>query len=784
MRRKIWWGAVLGAAAGAAIVWLSNQRQPRRAGRVRLPGLSGKVEVLRDRWGVPHIYAQSLWDLFYALGYVQAQDRLWQMDFYRRMATGSMAEIVGEAALPIDRLVRRVGFHRAASQEWDSLDDESRRLLDAYSSGINAYLATGPLPLECLILRYRPKPWQSLDSLAIARFIAWSLSGNWDQELVRIWTIERFGPEVMRQLEPSYPPGRPVVVPPGETSKGLSLDLSSEYEAAKAYWPPMSNNWVVAGTKTATGKPLLANDPHLPLALPPIWYEVHMEAPGLRVYGVCLPGLPAIIIGHNDRIAWGVTAAMADQDDLFLEELDSQDPSRYRSAEGWARGEVVREEIRVRGRKEPVVEEVLITRHGPIITPAIPGEERPLALQTVCARGDIPFARAILGLMCASSWEEFRQALSHWPAPALNFIYADVDGNIGYQLAGKVPRRRQGHGLVPAQGWTGQHEWDGFVPFDELPSAFNPPQGWLASANNQVAPEGYPHFLSLIYADSPRIERIVQMLSEKKRLSISDFQAMQNDLLSLPGRELARHLLSLSTTDPWCRRAQSFLKAWDGTLAADSVAATIVEVTFAHLVQRALEEKLGAWADFFLGKPIHPLRQGLAFFIGAASWLLRLMKECPDWFRDASWEQVVEEAWREAIAFLRQRLGDDMSRWQWGRLHSLTLRHPLGAVPALGFFFNRGPFPLGGDMNTVAQAAFIPYLGYEVNSFAVSWRMIVDLSDFNRSLGVHPGGQWEQPWSRHYADQLRLWLRGEYHPLLWDREEVQRHLESKLVLEP
>jgi len=776
------YGALVAAAVLGVGVLLVRATHPRRAGKMRLPGLTHAVEVLRDRWGVPHIYAESLWDLFLALGFVQAQDRLWQMDFHRRLATGTLAEILGEKALPLDRLVRRVGIHRAAAREWEGLEGEERHLLEAYAAGVNAYIASGPPPLESILLRYRIRPWSPADSIAWARFMAWSLSGNWDQELVRLWIIERFGAETMAELEPTYPPGKPVVVPPGATSTGPGPGLGDDYSLPLA-GHPMSNNWVVDGHKSATGRPLLANDPHLALVMPSLWYEVHLESPELRVAGVSLPGLPAIIIGHNQRIAWGVTAAMADQDDLYLEELDPHHPTRYRWKDGWEEGQLLREEIRVRGRGQPVVEEVLVTRHGPIITPCISGEERPLALRSVCIE-EIPFAKGIMGIMRAQSWEEFRQALFYWPAPALNFVYADVDGNIGYQLAGSIPRRRRGHGIVPMPGWTGEFEWEGFVPFQQLPWALNPPTHWIASANNQVALADYPHFLSATYADSPRIERIVQMLGEKERISVADCQRMQNDLLSLPGQELVRRILSLRPTDPWCQRAQSFLKVWDGTLAADSVAAAIVEVCFVHLVRKALEEKVGAWADFLLGKPVHPIREGPAFFMGAASWLLRKMEERPDWFRDRTWQEVMTEALKEATEELRRRLGDDMSRWQWGRLHRQAFRHPLGQMQALAPLFNRGPYPIGGDMNTVAQSAFIPHRGYDATSFAVSWRMIVDLADFNRSLGVLPGGQWGQPGSRHYADQLPLWLRGEYHPMLWDRQAVEGNVESRLVLEP
>ncbi len=777
--------AAVGVGAAALAYRLLSGRQPAGRRQLRLVGLREPVEVLRDRWGVPHIYARNLWDLFFVLGYLQARDRLWQLDFYRRLATGTLAEVMGEAALEYDRLMRRVGIGRVARRDVDRLQPQVREALEAFAAGVNAWLASGTLPVECLVLRYRPQPWQVADSTAIGRFIAWTLSGNWDREVLRAWLLERFGPETLAELEPQYPLGKPLVLPPGASSRSPGPELRREFRelALAVVGGGLSNNWVVDGSKSVTGKPLLANDPHLPLSIPCIWYEAHLEAPGLRAAGVCLPGLPAIIIGHNQRIAWGVTAAMVDQDDLYIERLDPSDPSRYQFQGRWEQGEVVREEIRVRGREEPVVEEVLVTRHGPIISPCLPGVDRPLALRSVCLE-ERDFAGGLLALMQAEDWEGFRSALRGWVSSVLNFVYADVDGNIGYQMAGLVPVRRKGLGLAPAPGWTGEYEWEGYLPFEELPHSFNPPSHWLATANNKVVDDDYPHFLSAEYVDSPRIERIVQVLTSRQALSSEDFRALQTDLQSLPGQELAKLILSLEPRDPWARRAQTFVGAWDGSLHPESIAAAIVQAFFVHLVKRALEEKVGAMADFLLGRPVHPLRDAGHFFIDSASWLLRKMQERPDWFPGRTWREVAEQALVDAVRDLRRRLGDDMTRWQWGRLHRLVLRHPLGQVRALAPIFNRGPYPVGGDANTVAQAAYLPYDGYEVVSFAASWRMIVDLADFNRSLGVIPGGQSGNPASRHYTDQLQLWLQGEYHPMPWDREQVEKHVESRLHLTP
>lgn len=802
MLRRLMAGLLVSGMVGAgAALFMLRRPLPRARGREVVGGLRSRVEIVRDRWGIPHIYARNLPDLFFAVGYAQAQDRLWQMDYHRRLASGTLSEVLGEPALEADRLVRRIGLRRAAERDWREAMDEERMALEAFAAGVNAYLERCRLPLEFTFLRYRPQQWHPVDTLAFATFMSWSLTGNWDTEILRSWAIERFGPEMMAVLEPGYPPGGPLIVPPGAEARGCGPDLMEDYRQAVIAMAgrAMSNNWVVDGEKSTTGKPLLANDPHLPITMPSIWWEMHLESPELRAAGAGLPGTPGVMIGHNHRIAWGVTAALADGDDLYVEKLNPEDPRQYEYQGRWVDGQVVREEIRVRGRARPVVEEVLITRHGPVISPAIAGERRILALRTVALE---PWhqTQAQLMLMRAGSWEEFREALRLWPASSLNFVYADVDGNIGYQMAGLVPIRAKGYGVVPAPGWTGEYEWTGFVPFDELPSLYNPSTHWVASANNKVAEEDYPHFLSAEWIDCFRQRRIVEMLEAKPKLSREDFKAMQGDLVSLSARELVPLLLEITPRDEWSRRALNFLRVWDYTLAPDSVAACIFEVFFTHLVRRTLEEKVGTWTDFFMGRGIHLLRPRSPFFYNAASWLLRTMRERPDWFaghgavaasKRASrssdrqgWREAMEEALASAVAELRRLLGDDMSRWQWGRLHTQTFPHPLGQVRALSRILNRGPIPIGGDANTVCQAAFSPYHGYDANSWSASYRQIIDLADFNRSLAVLPSGQSGHPGSRHYSDMIEMWRRLEYHPMPWDRGEVMKQARGRLVLVP
>jgi len=781
--------ALVGAATGAVAYAYFRRSLPPRRGVRRLAGLNAAVEVIRDRWGVPHVFAQSAQDALFAQGYAQAQDRLWQMELGRRLASGRLSEIFGPETVEADRLLRRVGLHRAAQTEVIRASPESLSYLEAYAAGVNAFLeAVGRrLPPEFLILRFRPEPWTPADSLAIGKYVAWMLSGNWDTEIVRSWVVERLGPEVAAQVEPLYPAGLPVIVPPGTQSAGLGLPLLDELRKVEELAGTRgggSNNWVVDGSRSATGKPLLANDPHLPLQMPSIWYEVHLKGGDLNVAGVALPGVPGVIIGHNQRIAWGVTATMTDGDDLFLERINPDNPRQYEYKGVWVDGDLLREEIAVRGQAEPVVEEVLVTRHGPVIGPAIPGENRVLAMRTT-ATEPTQQARAVSALNLAGNWQEFREALRLWRAPPQNFVYADVEGNIGYQLAGLVPRRAKGYGLVPSPGWTGEYDWMGFIPFDELPFTANPESHYVVTANNQIADNDYPHFLSAEYADGYRAQRIAQLLDAKDKHSVEDFRAIQGDVYSIPARELAEQMLALQPANEDAQRALNFVRVWDGRVTADSVAATIVEAFYLDLLRRTLGEKLGPLTEYFLGKEVHPAIPDGSYFGRCTSWLLRLVREQPaGWFPGRAWHEVMEQSLTDAVEEMRQQLGDDMSRWTWGRIHYVPFEHVLGRVWALRPVFNRGPVPLGGDMNTVAAACYLGARPWAVYSYAASYRQIIDLSDFNRSLAIVPGGQSGHPASRHYADMIGPWARGDYHPLPFDRAEVERHAGGRLTLTP
>ena len=786
------------------VLTLLDRALPITQGRMAVPGLEGQVTVTRDRWGVPHIYAENLSDLFFAQGYVHAQDRLWQMELNRRIGSGRLAEIFGEVALDTDRFIRTVGFRRAAEADLEVLDEETRSALEAYAAGVNAFLAEKqPLPLEFTILRFKPEPWTPLDSLTWGKVMAWNLSINWDTEILRARFIDKLGVERAAELEPMYPENNPAVVPSEVDYGRLSTRILEQYRQAAGWLGTSgagvgSNNWVVDGTKSVTGKPLLANDPHLALQMPSIWYENHLVGDGIEVTGASFPGAPGVIIGHNAAIAWGVTNGFPDVQDLYVEKLNPENPHQYEYQGAWHDAVVAREEIHVKGRAEPVIEEVVITRHGPIISGIVPpaegeGEDTPpLALRWTALEPSTLF-RAVMSLQRASNWEEFTAALRYWDVPAQNFVYADAEGNIGYYLAGRVPIRAKGMGLVPVPGWTGEYEWTGWIPFEELPHTFNPPQHYVATANNRVVGDDYPYFITVEWMNGYRARRICDLLESKEKLAAEDFAAMHMDFYSIPGRELARYLAELEPEDEQARRAVELIRAWDFNLTADSVAGTIFEAVQLQLLRLAFADKLGPeLAEHYLGSGFHPMLSATNAYLGrSAVLLLRLLEnETSPWFADAesgqprTRDEFLLLALEKAIAELRAALGEDMNRWQWGRLHQATFAHPLGQVKPLNLIFNRGPFPIGGDTDTVHQAAFIPNEPYAVKSWCASYRQIVDVSDWGRSLAIHTNGQSGQPGSRHYADMIPLWRNGEYHPMLWERAQVEAAAEDTLVLVP
>jgi len=647
------------------------------------------------------------------------------------------------------------------------------------------------LPLEFAILGFKPAPWTPLDSLVWGKLMCWDLSGNWETELLRAELVDKLGEEKVQELLPPYPDEGPFIIPSEVRSyAGLSTDILDEYARVEALlnWGGAgigSNNWVVDGTKTTTGRPLLADDPHLGLGIPSIWYEMGLHGGGLDVVGASFPGVPLIIIGHNQRIAWGVTNVRPDVQDLYIEKIHPANPYQYEYQGQWKDMEVIQEEIKVKGRDEPVVVEVRLTHHGPIINDVVESlkdSPRVLAFRWTALEGG-PLFQSVYMLNQARNWEEFREALRHWVVPAQNFVYADVEGNIGYQTPGNIPIRAKGQGLVPVPGWTGEYEWTGYIPFDELPSAYNPPTHFIATANNKVVPDDYPYFISYEWSAPYRARRIVQLLTTRDKLSIQDFRQIQADTYSIPGEKLVPYLLDLEPQGTLEEQAMEQLRAWDFRNEIDRPGAAIFEVFYLQLVENTFADELGEdlFEDYLDRGEFHHMA------------LERLMEQVNSpWFDDVNTaevegrDEIVRRSFQEAIAYLSDRFGDTPSRWAWGQLHTMTFVHnPLGrsGIAPLEMLFNRGPVPARGSGYTVDAASFD-----ETEPFAmthgVSYRQIIDLSDWENSLFIHTTGQSGHPLHKHYADMIESWQAVEYHPMRFDRASIEADKEGVLVLRP
>jgi penicillin amidase len=780
-------------------IYLFRRSLPQMNGNVRVPGLTAPIEVLRDEWGVPHIYAANQDDLFFAQGYVHAQDRLWQMEMNRRLCNGTLSELFGGIALDTDRLLRTLGFRRAAEQDLTVTSAATRHALETYARGVNAFLAQNShrLPPEFLLLGCKPAPWQPLDTIVWAKYMGWGLSANWDMELLRAAFIGKLGENKAAQLEPENVPGNPSILPPA-VFRQVAKTMLEQFRAAKTFLPPIglrgaSNNWVVDGTKTTTGKPLLANDPHLPILLPGIWYEVHLVAPDFESTGVSFPGAPGVIIGHNREIAWGFTNAFPDVQDLFVEKPNPSNPREFEFRGKWEPATVVREEIRVKGRTEPHVEEIVVTRHGPIINRIAPVAESapPLALRWV---GHEPgrLMDAVMKMNRARNWNEFTDAVRDWTLPSQNMVYADRAGNIGYYQPGLIPIRAKGMGATPVPGWTGEYEWAGWIPHEELPHAFNPTQHLIATANNQVVGADYKHFLALDYSNGNRAARITALLTEKIKLTPDDFARMHLDFYCAPAKKFIAHLGGLTPHDPFQVRALDALRNWDGCLTADSVAGGIYKTMEYFALRRVYADKLGELADYFIGVGFHPVIMPITMYYDRSLVTLEqlLEQEHSEWYTDAatgqarSRDEILALALSDAVAALRQHLGDHMTRWTWGNQHHVDYHHTLGAQKPLDRIFNRPSRSIGGDPNTICQVAFVPHIPVQHAHFAPSWRQIIDLADWDNSRAVHTPGQSGHPASKHYDDMIDPWLRGEYHALLWSRAHVEQHAVARLALEP
>jgi penicillin amidase len=754
-------------------------RLPLTRGTLILPGLHAPVTIRRDRYGIPHIEAQDDHDAWFGMGFCQAQDRAFQLELRLRTQRGTLSELFGEATLGIDRLSRRIGFVDSSRKQLPVLDDEARGQIEAFVMGINAGLFAGSPKAapEFALLRATPTPWLPEDVLGQGKLLSFLLIGNWDVELARYKILTADGPQALRDLDPTpYPDDHPVAI--SGTAAGPAIDrLSEDIEQFLSFAGAGggSNAWVVSGARTASGRPILANDPHLEAAMPPHWYLAQIRTPDWAVAGAALIGAPAIGAGHNGYAAWGVTAGLVDTVDLFIEDV-GPDGRSVRRGEGYEPCDLRREVIKVRGRS-PVTEDVLVTPRGPVIGPALAGEVGAISMRAVWL--DARPARGFLFAHKARSFEAFRAEFAQWPLLSQNVVYADESGRIGWQLVGEVPVRRKGWGTLPLPGADPETGWqDEGVPFESMPYVVDPESGYLATANNKPArDEEKAPFLGVDWLDGYRAGRITAALGHRDDWDLDSTARLQLDELSLPWREIGDIISGLPAVDADALLAQRLLGEWDGVVSADSPAASVYERFLRNTARRIARARAPNSAEWALGRGFTDLLTGTTFTGGRSSRVVRRIKQQPNGWFD-SWQDELLGALVDAVQGLRRDHGQRVEDWAWGKVRPITLPHPFGRVKALAPVFNRGPFPWGGDGDTVSQA------GGNDPVVIASLRFVVEVGDWENARFVLPGGQSGNPFSPHYDDMLPLWQRGEGVPIAFSQEAVYDASVEALRLEP
>ena len=769
--------------AGGLTLWL-GQEQPRHAGSASLPGLDRPVEVLRDADAVPHIFAANEADAYYALGYVHAQDRLWQMESMRRLGSGRLAELFGtrfgDWTLRLDRLTRTLGFHRRAQESYALLSPEAKRALEAYAKGVNAYIATRAeaLPIEFQLLRHEPEPWKPADSLVWGKLMALQLAGNYREELARARLAQTLSVQQVRDLYPDDPPGSPVTLAAG--LEGLRFDKAESLLAPPLGFDLASNEWVLAGSRTATGKPILANDPHLGLEAPVLWYLARIVTPTHTITGATAPGMPFHALAHNGQVAWGFTNTHSDVQDLFVERVDARDSDRYLTPQGSEPFTTRTEIIKVSGHADEVLS-VRETRHGPVISElegvggASPGHV--LSLAWAGLREPDTTADALYRLNHARSAAEVRAALARHVTPQQNVVYADTAGSIGFIVPGLAPVRRRGDGTLPVPGWDGEHDWAGFIPFEALPQTVNPPSGQVVNANNAVVGPGYPYQLAAHWPEPLRAARIQQMLTGGA-FSVDDVAAQQLDVTSLAAKELLPLMTAVQATEGTAAEAAGMLKAWDGRMDRTRPEPLIFEAWFRALNRALFGDELGPLFGEFFWQQTQTVKHALT--------------SRPAWCDDVTTPKaetcadVLRASLDTALAELSSRHGPKPGAWRWGAEHVAALPHPLlSRLPLVGRWFGLA-VETDGDSFTVNRGttrfsdAAAPY----AHVHGAGYRAVYDLADLANSRYVIATGQSGNPLSPHWGDFVERWRDGGTVRMAGDRDTLAKAGAQILTLKP
>jgi penicillin G amidase len=826
--------ALIAVALWGAFTWFTRQAFPQTSGNIKIDGIQSPVEIVRDEHGVAHIYAQNSADLFFAQGYVHAQERFWQMEFQRRVGSGRLSEIFGENTLETDIYLRHYGFTELAAQAYELMDPDTQKIVDAYTAGINAYIgrrSPARLGLEFALLGVQGvtwdiEPWTQADALIWSEMMIFDQAGDANDDLNNLQRWAALGSEKYMDMRPDYRSDRPVIIPSEEldylketeTAQSAPLGqaeidylLSFIQQRGRTGLAPQqlvdlgflgtagSNSFVVSGDLTATGKPLLANDPHMGVNMPALWYEIGMHCVEKSTdcpysfRGFSLPGVPGILIGHNDRIAWGLTNASFDAEDVFIERINPQNPNQYEVNGEWIDMEIRREEIQVRGQAEPVNIQVRSTRNGVIVSDRMvdnlpfsyqDGEPVFYALSFAwTALEPIQSAQAVFMVNKAQNWEEFVDALQYFDAGKQNWVYADVDGNIGYIMPGKVPVRAGGDGSLPVPGWTDEYIWTGFVPYDQAPRAFNPAQGFIATANNpQVRTENYPFNLGVFHDRGQRAQRITEMIqSDPDGVSLADMIAIQTDNKSLSAMEIIPYLNDLSFDNPVLVSARDRLQTWDGQMGMDSPEAALFNIFWVHLVQGTYADQLPE--DLMLSGESYTsdMVYGILEKPTSAWWD---DKNTPDVAEDRDF--ILEQAFEQAYAEGTEQFSEDLNTWRWGDLHTITFRNAtLGnsGISLIENIFNRGPFPTNGSESVVQKTCWSINSPYAVRCIP-ALRQVVDLSNLSNSRVIHSVGQSGHPMHPQYDNFIEDWRFFRYHPSNWTRADAQATKHEVLTLQP
>lgn len=768
---------------------LITHPHPQLEGNLTSHLLIDTVYVYRDENGIPHIFAKNEHDLYFALGYVTAQDRLWQMDLSRRIASGRLSEIFGIETIEIDILFRTLGLNETAQKMQKYLSEKSIEILKSYTDGVNYFIQThkGNYPVEFKLLGYEPEPWSITDCLLITRLMAWQLNFAWWTEPVFTEILAKVGEEKFEKIIPEYPANAPLILKRYLIPTGKFVDANIKFREifGKLSDGIGSNSWVISGKISKTGKPMLANDPHLPYSLPSIWYQVHLNNGEIDVVGVNIPGTPGIVIGRNNYIAWGLTNVMLDDADFYIEKIDTAN-KKYLYDGNWLPLNEREEIIQVKNKREYKFK-VLSTHRGPIIsdvyeisfTEYFPKPEARFITTSAISMqwtGNLISDEilAFYKINHAKNWDEFKEGLKLFTVPAQNFIYADTLGNIGYYCAGRIPIRKNLNPILINPGDKTDYDWIGFVPFNHLPNLLNPPENFIATANNKVVSDDYPYYISYLWEPESRAVRINEFLSSREKFDLNDFKNLQLDYFSHYAKELTPFIISafsgFDVNDNFVKEAVGYLKNWNFNFTRDDVATTIFNAFIVAMLKNTFEDELGSELYkrfvFYSGVPLRILAQ--LIIKGDTLWFDNVKTADKVETRD----DIIRLSFEESVHNLRKLLGDDILSWHWGKVHKLELIHPLGLKKPLDKIFNLGPFEVGGAGTTVNNAGFSVLKPFNC-VVGPSMRQIVDFSE-NSLYSIIPTGPSGQIMSKFYDSQTQLYLKGEYIKIEISRERIEK----------